>query len=348
MPQASTGKNHKPPKPPGRRLRVVRTLIIMAVLLSGAALVATGLFAYGKYRFEAAGPANAETVVLLPRGLSLSAIADKLEREQTVSNAFLFEVIVRLMRIADALKAGEYAIPARASMADIVKMLHDGKSILHKLTVPEGLTSFQVVQLIKAHPVLTGETPPVPEEGALLPETYLFERGTDRAELLVRMAAAKQTLLQELWPKRAKNLPLATPYQAQILASIVEKETGVPQERPRVAAVFINRLRKPMRLQSDPTVIYGVTGGKGPLGRPLRQSELDRPTPYNTYQIDGLPPTPIANPGRASLEAVLNPPATKDLYFVADGTGGHTFSATLDGHLKNVQKWRRFQHENGR
>lgn len=320
----------------------------MSALLTGAALFAAGLFAYGKYRFDAAGPADTERTVLLSRGLSLNEIARKLEQERAIADAFLFEVAVRMMLIADALKAGEYVILARASMADIVKMLHDGKSILHKLTVPEGLTSFQVVQLIEAHPVLIGQTPPVPEEGALLPETYLFERGTDRAELLARMAAAKQALLQELWPKRAENLPLTTPYQAQILASIVEKETGVPQERPRVAAVFINRLRKPMRLQSDPTVIYGVTGGKGPLGRPLRQSELNRRTPYNTYQIDGLPPTPIANSGRASLEAVLNPPATKDLYFVANGTGGHAFAATLNGHLENVRKWRRFQRENGR
>ena len=203
------------------------------------------------------------------------------------------------------------------------------------------------MEIVKADPVLVGEVSAVPEEGALLPETYLFERGTSRDEILARMAAAHDAVMEELWPARAENLPIKTEEEAVILASIVEKETGVAEERPRVASVFINRLNRGMRLQSDPTIIYGITGGKGPLGRRIRRSEIDGATPYNTYQIDGLPPTPIANPGRAAIEAVLNPPETKDLYFVADGTGGHAFASSLKEHLKNVAAFRRIQRERG-
>lgn len=313
------------------------------MLPSALAVLAGGAFLYGKWRFEAPGPAASPTVVWLAPGLGLNAISERLADAHVLDEPLVFRAAVRLNRSAGKLKAGEYEIPAHASMAEIVRILRDGKSIVHRITVPEGLTSWQVMEIVKADPVLTGDTPLIPDEGSLLPETYHFTRGTTRAQIVQRMQKSASALLNELWPHRAEDLPYKTQKEAIILASIVEKETGLASERPRVAAVFVNRLRKSMRLQSDPTIIYGVTDGKGSLGRPIRRSELDRVTPYNTYQVDGLPPTPISNPGRASIEAVLNPPETKDLYFVADGTGGHAFSTSLDEHQRNVNHWRRVE-----
>ncbi len=333
-----------PGSPPTARGRLARLLLLALVALPGlAALAAGGVFLYGKWRFEAPGPAERPTVVWLAPGLGLSAIAGRLDDAQVLDEPLIFRTAVRLSRRSGALKAGEYEIPAHASMATIVRILTEGKSIVHRLTVPEGLTSAQAMEIVKADPVLVGDMPPMPPEGSLLPETYNFNRGATRALIVARMQASAVALMNELWPRRAANLPIATPREALILASIVEKETGLAAERPKVAAVFVNRLRKSMRLQSDPTIIYGITGGKGPLGRPIRRSELDRATPYNTYQVDGLPPTPIANPGRASIEAVLNPPATRDLYFVADGTGGHAFASTLAEHERHVARWRRIE-----
>ncbi len=209
-----------------------------------------------------------------------------------------------------------------------------------RVTLAEGVTSWNVVEALKAADFLTGEVAEVPAEGTLAPESYDVDKGADRGELLGRMAARQTAVLAELWSTRAEGLPYKTPEEALIMASIVEKETGVPEERKRVASVFLNRLAQGMRLQTDPTVIYGVTKGQGVLGRGLRQSELRRETPWNTYVIDGLPPTPIANPGRLSIEAALNPESTAFLYFVADGSGGHAFAATLDEHNENVAKWR--------
>ncbi len=329
---------------PVRRRLLARVLLFLLVVLPSAlAVLAGGAFLYGKWRFEAAGPAASPTVVWLAPGLGLNAISERLADAHVLDEPLVFRVAVRLNRSAGRLKAGEYEIPAHASMAEIVRILREGKSIVHRLTVPEGLTSWQVMEIVKGDPVLTGDMPLVPDEGSLLPETYHFTRGTTRAQIVQRMQKSASALINELWPHRAENLPYKTQKEAIILASIVEKETGLAAERPRVAAVFVNRLRKSMRLQSDPTIIYGVTGGKGSLGRPIRRSELDRVTPYNTYQVDGLPPTPISNPGRASIEAVLNPPETKDLYFVADGTGGHAFSTSLDEHQRNVSHWRRVE-----
>ncbi|HUD50815.1 endolytic transglycosylase MltG [Parvibaculum sp.] len=328
-------------RPRRRFLRPLLTLLVFFPVV--AALLAGGVFLYGKWRFNAPGPAETPTVVWLTPGLGLSAIAAKLHDAHVVEEALIFRTGVRLGRASGSLKAGEYEIPARASMADIVRILREGKSIVHQITIPEGLTSIQAMEIVKADPVLTGEMPLLPPEGSLLPETYNFSRGTTRAQIVQRMQKSATALLNDLWPNRAQNLPVRTPQEAIILASIVEKETGIASERPKVAAVFVNRLRKPMRLQSDPTIIYGITGGKGPLGRPIRRSELDGLTPYNTYQIDGLPPTPICNPGRASIEAVLNPPATDDLYFVADGTGGHAFSRSLGEHERNVSRWRQVE-----
>ena len=331
---------------PGRPRRLARYLLIALVVLpSLAGLIAGGIFLYGKYRFEAAGPLATPQIVMLSPGMGVRAIATRLEQAGVISDRRIFLAGIRLSKADASLKAGEYEIPAHASMASIMGILREGRSILHRITIPEGRTSEQAMLIVAADPVLVGDMPPTPPEGTLLPETYSFTRGTTRTEIVALMRKAASDLMAELWPARADNLPVKTPEEAIILASIVEKETGVASERPRVAAVFVNRLRKPMRLQSDPTIIYGLVGGQGALGRPIRRSEIDRPTPYNTYQIDGLPPTPIANPGRASIEAVLNPPETDEYYFVADGTGGHAFSRTLAEHQRRVLEWRRIERE---
>lgn len=317
---------------------------LLLTIIFGGLLLAAGFMA-GEFWFSRPGPpapSGEETIVLIERGQGVNAIAEKLEDAGVIDNARVFALWTRIKGKGSQLRAGEYAIPSRASMAQILDIFVAGKSIQHKLTVAEGLTSAQVMRLVAADPVLAGEAGETPPEGSLLPETYLFTRGTTRAELIARMRKAHDDAVAELWPKRKAGLPFKTPEEAVILASIVEKETGLAEERPRIAAVYINRLRKHMLLQSDPSVIYGITKGE-PLGRGLRQSELERVTPYNTYQVAGLPPTPIANPGRAAIEAALNPLDTNELYFVARGDGGHVFSATLEDHQKNVRKWRKVE-----
>ncbi len=281
----------------------------------------------------------AQTVIVVPRGVGIGSIGDPLQASGVVRNSLVFRVGVMIYGRGRSLKAGEYSVPSGESMAGVIEKLSAGKVVLHPITAPEGWTSAMVVDMLAASDVLEGETPAPPPEGTLLPETYRVERGTERASVLRKMEQEQKDLLAKLWPARAPNLPFRTQREALVLASIVEKETGLDGERPRVAAVFVNRLRKGMRLESDPTVIYGVSQGR-PLGRPILQSELSLKTPYNTYQIYGLPPGPIANPGKAALEAVLNPPSTGDLYFVADGTGGHVFAATLAEHQRNVTRWR--------
>lgn len=334
-----------PRKPRGGIARVI--LMLLIALMLGVALAIGAAFFYGKYLFETAGPHDAAAIIMLEPGIGVRTIASRLEAEGVISNANVFLAGVRIHRVERQLRAGEYEIPARASMAAIMGILREGRSILHRITIPEGRTSEQAMLLVNAHPALEGEMPPTPAEGALLPETYSFTRGTTRQKIVADMAAAATRTMDELWEKRAPNLPVKTREEAIILASIVEKETGVASERPRVAAVFVNRLKAPMRLQSDPTIIYGLVGGKGALGRPIRRSELQRLTPYNTYLVDGLPPTPICNPGRASLEAVLNPPETDEYYFVADGTGGHAFSRSLGEHQQRVREWRQIERERG-
>jgi UPF0755 protein len=322
----------------GGAARAILSLLLILALLAGGAFVWFDRAAKGP------GPLAESAIILIEPGTSVAGIASKLEGAGAVRDKRIFTAIVRAHGMAGALKAGEYEIPARASVLDIVRLLVDGRSILHALTAPEGKTTKQILALIAAHDILEGDITLAPAEGELLPETYFFTRGQTRDRLIADMMKAQDAVLDELWEGRANDLPIMTREEAVILASIVEKETGVASERALIAAVFVNRLRRGMRLQSDPTIIYGLTGGE-PLGRGLRQSELERATPYNTYVIDGLPPTPIANPGRASIEAVLQPADTNDLFFVADGTGGHVFAATLEEHNRNVAKWRRIERE---
>jgi UPF0755 protein len=265
-----------------------------------------------------------------------------LEDRGAVANVWLFEVGLRTRKLADKIKAGEYALPARASMGAITAILVEGKSIQHKLTAAEGLTSDMIWKLVQNDSALEGDAGPIPEEGTLLPETYLFTRGQSRAGLIGQMRRAQEKFLAARWSGRAEGLPFSTMREAVILASIVEKETAVPAERPHIASVFVNRLKVGMRLQSDPTIIYGLTRGY-PLGRGIRQSEIEGATPYNTYVIAGLPPGPIANPGKDSLAAVLNPQQSQDLFFVANGKGGHAFAASMNEHARNVAAFRNIE-----
>ena len=326
----------------------MRKFLALAIVIG---LIVAGAVEWGIAAFNAPGPAarhGTETVVQVKPGMGLRGIAQTLADAGVLERPAVFALGVRASEKTSALKAGEYAIPSRASMRDIMDILAAGKSIEHKITVAEGLTSQMVYDLLRDDPVLVGEAGPVPPEGSLLPETYLFSRGDSRAELIEKMRKAQGALLDRLWDKRAPNLPFKTKEEAIVLASIVEKETGIASERPHIASVFVNRLRIGMRLQSDPTIIYGITRGY-PIGRRIRQSEIDRPTPYNTYVIAGLPPHPICNPGRDSIEAVLNPSDTRDLYFVADGTGGHVFATSPEEQARNVARWRKIHlHETAR
>ena len=331
-------------------LRVFATLALLLVLGIGATM---GAAWWAMKRFDAPGPLADETLVMLDQGDGLNAIAAKLKAAGVfapddllglgvLDDLAIFKLGVRYAENQGKLKAGEYKIPAHASMRQVMDLLVAGKVIQYKVTAAEGLTSQMILRIVLADPVLTGEARAAPAEGTLLPETYLFTRGTTRTDMLRRMAKAHDDAVEKLWAARRKDLPYTTVEEAVILASIVEKETGLAAERPLVASVFVNRLRKGMKLQSDPTIIYGLTGGE-PLGHPLRRSEMDKPNPYNTYQIPGLPPGPICNPGRESLAAVMNPPDTDYLFFVADGTGGHAFAATLEEHNRNVEKLREIE-----
>jgi len=273
-------------------------------------------------------------------------IADLLTREGVMdAHRLVFIGGVFALNARSELKAGEYLFPKRASVKDVVETIVEGKVVQHQLTIPEGLTSEQIVARLLESDILAGNVKDVPREGSLLPDSYHFNRGFTREQMIQRMRQAQDRLVREVWERRNPDLPLKTPEQLVILASIIEKETGKPEERTRVAAVLTNRLKQKMKLQSDPTIIYGLVFGKGTLGHPLTKSEIAQPTPYNTYVIDGLPPGPIANPGRGSIEAAANPARTKELFFVADGTGGHAFAETYDQHLKNVARLRALESE---
>lgn len=312
------------------------------------ACLALGLYVFVKVQFDKPGPLATSIVFGVPRGEGVSAMAERLEREGVIDDRPIFMTSIlyfKYIKGTGSVKAGEYEFPKNATMRDVLDILVQGRSIEHKVTFAEGLTTLQIVEKLKANPDLHGDITEIPPEGSLLPDTYKFGRDDTRQDIIDRMRAAQAKFLAKVWEEREADLTVATPEQAVVLASIVEKETGRADERPRIASVFLNRLRKNMRLQSDPTIIYGLVGGKGVLDHPIQQDELDRDTPYNTYKINGLPPTPIACPGRASIEAVLKPAKTKDLYFVADGTGGHVFASTLEEHNKNVAKWRKIERE---
>ncbi|MCB1424254.1 MAG: endolytic transglycosylase MltG [Zhengella sp.] len=338
--------------PPPRRSRAARnqfviflnfvlSTVILAVIAIGIALW------FGREEFVAPGPAATATTFTVPRAAGTSQIAAQLARRNLITDERIFSLGVRAFGNDGTLKAGEYEIKAGASMKDIMELLKSGRSILYSLTVPEGFTVAQVMKRIEQNEVLTGDMPAeMPPEGSLIADTQKFERGTARKDLVERMRKAQEQLVQRIWERRDPDIPVTDINEFVTLASIVEKETGVADERPRVAAVFINRLRKGMRLQSDPTIIYGLFGGEGkPSDRPIYRSDIEKPTPYNTYVIDGLPPAPIAIPGRASLEAVANPSTTDELFFVADGTGGHVFARTLDEHNENVRRWREVERQ---
>ena len=315
--------------------------VVTASALATLAMAILVVAVVGLWAFNSDGPKarqGAATTVILRHGASLSEIASNLEDQNVVRSASVFMAAVQVTGAGRALKAGEYSVPSRASLGQVLTMIRLGKIVRHHVTIPEGTTSDQAVAILMANPVLSGSVA-APAEGAILPETYEVERGDDRAGVMQRMIVARDRVLAELWPSRSGNLPFKTPEEAMVLASIVEKETGKTSERPRVAAVFVNRLAQHIRLESDPTIIYGLTRGQ-PLGRGIRESELKAPSPYNTYVINGLPPTPICNPGRAAIAAVLDPAKTGDLYFVANGTGGHSFASNYEDHKRNVAHWR--------
>jgi UPF0755 protein len=322
----------KPRRARGPRLGLL-ALLLAALAVGGWAL----------WSFAGPGPTarTATTDVVLTKGSGVAGIAGQLADAGVIRSKPLFVLAAKLG--GRSLKAGEYEFPSGASMARVLSDLRAGRVVRHLITVPEGWTSEMAAAAVSRSPVLTGIAV-APPEGALLPEPYEVRRGEDRTAVLQRMEAAQGKLLAKLWPQRQPGLPFTTPQEAVTLASIVEKETALPQERPRIAAVYINRLRAGMRLESDPTTIYGISQGR-PLGRGITRAELADKTPYNTYQVAGLPPTPIANPGRASIEAVLNPPKTNELFFVANGQGGHAFSASFEEHQKNVARWRAIERQ---
>lgn len=316
---------------------------MLAILAVAAIAIGTWAALEGHRRFTGPGPLAEAMTIVIPKGAGLEAIARKLETNRVVPDHFTFMIGTRLRQVT--LKAGEYEFPARISAEEVMRMIADGRTVKHKLTIAEGLTVRQVLAELDAAEFLAGKISKIPAEGWLLPETWVLSRDDDRGELVARMEKSMRQLLEQLWANRAPDLPLKSPEEALILASVVERETGLKAERPMVAGVFINRLRLGMRLQSDPTVIYGLSAGFGVLERPLTRADLDKAHAWNTYVIDRLPKTPIANPGRASLEAVLNPAKTDALYFVADGSGGHAFARNLDEHNKNVGNWRKVEKE---
>jgi len=343
-PRAALEPEQVPP-PPRRSERarnpfvIVGNAIITIVLFL---MIGTGAaYYYGKQTIEAPGPLQEEKVVNIPSRAGMTDIADVLQREGVIdNNRWAFIGAVFALKARSELKPGEYAFKEHASLRDVIGTIVEGKVVQHSVTIPEGLTSEQIVARLSDNDIFSGTVREIPREGTLLPETYKFPRGTAREQVVQRMQAAQRRVVAEIWERRSADLPLKSPEQLVTLASIVEKETGRADERSRVAAVFVNRLKQKIKLQSDPTIIYGLVGGKGTLGRPIKRSEITQPSPYNTYVIDGLPPGPISNPGRASLEAAANPARTKELYFVADGTGGHSFSESYDQHQKNVGKLR--------
>lgn len=338
------------PQPPkhSRRARnpfviignAIITFLIIAMIAGGA------VFYYGRQVIEAKGPLTEDKVVNIPPRAGMTDIGDILQKAGVITaDRWTFIGSVLALNARSGLKSGEYLFLKNASLRDVINTIVEGKVVQHAFTIPEGLTSEQIVARIQDSDIFNGSIKEQPREGTLLPDTYNFPRGTPRDQVIQRMQQAQKRVVADVWARRNPDIPVRTPEQLVILASIVEKETGKADERSRVAAVFANRLRQKIKLQSDPTIIYGLVGGRGTLGRPIKRSEIQQPSPYNTYVIDGLPPGPIANPGRASLEATANPARTRDLFFVADGTGGHVFTETYDQHQKNVGKLRSLERQ---
>jgi UPF0755 protein len=345
--RGGAGGPETPPPGRGKRRRrdgtAVGYLSGVFTFLTLVVLALAGAFYWGKTTFDEPGPLAQETTVMIARNQGVSEIADSLARAGVIDHPRLFELGVRAYGVKDRLRYGEYAFPAGVSMREAMVIIASGKSIEHTVTIPEGLTSLQIVDRLRDQPLLTGDVKATPPEGSLLPETYKFMRGASREQMIARMQEHQKAVLEKVWAARTPSSAIKSPDDLVTLASLIEKETGVPEERERVAAVFANRLAKGMRLQSDPTIVYGLVGGRGTLGRSLNRADIASRTPYNTYVVSGLPAGPIANPGRASLEAAANPAKTNDLYFVADGSGGHAFAATLAEHNRNVAAWRKIE-----
>jgi UPF0755 protein len=347
-PRAALEPEAAPPAPPASRHArnqwVVIGNLILTIALVGLIGSMTSFF-YARRAFVSPGPLQQERAVFIPRGSNAEQVGEILERNGVISSSLVFVGAVQLYGVRGDLKWGEYLFPRRVSTAEAMAIVLEGKAIEYRVTIPEGLTSEQILGRLRDNDVLTGDVARIPREGSLMPDTYKFTRGTTRQQIVDQMAAFQTRAVQQIWDRRATDLPIRSPEEMVILASIVEKETGKADERPRVAGVFVNRLNRRIRLQSDPTIVYGIVGGRGSLGRPISQADIQRLTPYNTYQIDGLPPTPIANPGRLAMEAVVNPLRHREIYFVADGTGGHAFAETLEQHNRNVANWRRIERE---
>lgn len=332
-----------PPIPPSRRRPTLSAFSGLLTFLLIAAIASMSLLVWSRHRMHEPGPLAANKILYIAPGTEVPDIIAQLDRDGVIDSPFMLSVALLIEGNRTKVKAGEYLFKQNVSLRDVIDTLISGKQLLHAITIPEGLTSEQIVERLRDSDVLLGDIADVPKEGSLLPETYKAARGDIRADIVKKMQDAQKRAVDQIWSRRASGLPLRSPYELVTLASIVEKETGKADERPRVASVFMNRLRNRMRLQSDPTIVYGLAGGKGSLGRGITRADLEKSSPYNTYLIDGLPPGPIANPGRAALEAVANPSRTQDLYFVADGTGGHVFAETLDQHSRNVQRWRQIE-----
>jgi len=334
----------KGPRPAGKGKRSGTVAALLAASATFSLFLIAAL-AWGWSVYYAPGPSAREgqaTVVTLPAGSGVSAIAATLRSAGVIRSTDMFKAAATLTGADRRLRAGEYQVPTKTSLRGVLRLLTDGRVVRHFVTIPEGWSSAQAVDILNKEAVLTGTIETTPDEGSLWPETYEVARGETRASVIARMQRAQTDNLARLWAARSPATVVRSPEEAVILASIVEKETGLAAERPRVAAVFSNRLRQGMRLESDPTIVYGITQGR-PLGRGIRLSELQRDTGFNTYLIDGLPPTPIANPGKDAIAAVLNPPRSQDLFFVADGTGGHVFAPTYEQHLLNVARWREIE-----
>jgi len=323
-----------------------RSVLIVSFLISVITATAAGFSAWVYLEFTRDGDLKKPTAIIIEKGIGVDGIGIELNRAGIITQPFIFSWAARFQSIDKVLRAGEYNFPAAVSIQQTLVILKSGKTVQRSLTIPEGLTSVEVIRIIRTTEGLKGTLPNTFDEGRLLPETYTFQFNDNRSDVVRRMVKSMDQILSELWATRSGNLPLKTPYEALILASIIEKETGRSAERAKIAGVFINRLRRGMRLQSDPTVAYGVTGGLKSLARPLSKKDLKTPTSFNTYTIKGLPPTPISNPGKAALIAALRPADTDALYFVANGLGGHAFAKTLKQHNRNVYKWRKFKKSN--